>query len=168
MDWVRAAVAVTVGVILVTTLLSGPLVGAVDLTLESATEERPIPGTIDRATVEVIEPPDGPVVLDQGEFGNEVYQLLVPPLTVRVSDVRGRPTVAYKVRIFGLGYTRVTSYILDADSATERQVLEVTKTTFPPADVIESSYRAKLFVTVHETNRSRIVFETNTTVVVQD
>lgn len=167
MDWVRAAVAVTVGVILVTTVISGPLVGAVDLTPETSDSARPASGEPARATVHILEEPAGPVVLDQGEFGNDVYVLRVPPIRVRVTDVRGAPTVTYKVRIFGLGYTRVSSYVLEPGAA-ERRALEVTKTSFPPSQITETEYPARLFVTVHDSGGTRIVYQTNTTAVVED
>lgn len=168
MDGPKAIIAVTVGIIVATTVLSGPLVGAVDLTTEPNGEERLLEATTHGITVQVIEEPKGPVVLDRGEFGNDVYRLLVPPVTVRVTNVQGNPTVTYKVRIFGLGYTRVGSYILDADTSPDERTLEVTETTFPPERVTESQYNATLSVTVHDTAGSRVVFQTNTTVVVRE
>lgn len=168
MDWLRATVAATVGLIVAVTLVSGPLVGAVDLTPEAGDDAGPASNEPASATVQVLEEPAGPVVLDQGEFGNDVYKLVVPPITVRVTDVRGAPTVTYKVRIFGLGYTRVTSYVLEPGTSAERRILEVTKTTFPPSRITEAEYPARLFVTVHDSAGTRIVYQTNTTAVVQD
>jgi len=166
MDYDHGLVGVTVLFIAVTTLVSGPLVGAVDFT--TASDEPLFSEPTDQATVEVVSEPEGDVVLEQGDFGNDVFVLRMPPMTIRTPVVRGTPRVTYKIRIRGLRYNRVTSNFLSAEQQGEQFVLEIEEYTFQPDRITESEYTGELSVTVHDSDGSTVVYRTNRTVVVQE
>lgn len=163
MDGARLAVTVGVVVILGVTLASGPLVGAVDLTRESADES--VSGT-GNATVTVTSLPDR-VSLDRGEYGSEAYYLEVPDAFVRLERVEGEPMVVYKVRIPDLGFVRGTTYFVDSDNEGE-MALAVERTAIDPASVTRDSYQGQLEVIVRSGTAGRVLRTHNVTVEVSE
>lgn len=81
---------ILVGVVVVTLVVSGPVVG-LDFT-ESADELGE--GT---ATVGSIEAPDRQLRITDGRFGTEAKYLRVPDLVADVEEIEGRPQIVYEV-----------------------------------------------------------------------
>jgi hypothetical protein len=164
MEYHRGMLVLTVTIIVATTLVSGPLVGAVDFT--TTKEDTLLSDETDRATIRIAAEPQGNVTLDRGEFGNEVYSLNVPDVTIRAPLVRGTPRVTYQIRIRELRYSRVTSYFLGSDQQGETITLDVQSDTIERGEVTEPQYRGELIVTVHDSDGATAVYRTNRTVVV--
>lgn len=143
MDPVQSLPTLSVGVILIVAVLSGPW-GVFDLTTtNSACNEDVFPGT-GNATVEVTDMPNT-ATLSKSRFGAEVYRLELPPATVNVSDVRGRPTLSYRIRIPGLK-TELGSTTTLSSCTTGRMQLTRESATFEPDRIQNDSYDATLYV----------------------
>ena len=106
MAYARGVVASVVGVILLTALLSGPLVPGVDLTNEPP--EISEQGT---ATVTTVALPER-ATIERASFGAKNYHLTLPPATVEVSAIEGSATLSYRLEIPALNYTRTTTHFL--------------------------------------------------------
>lgn len=141
MDVSKVAVYGTVAVIVATTLVSGPLVDAVDFTQERDETFDPNTGG---ATVTVLSTPDR-ARLDRGSFGAGAYYLQVPDATVRIADVSGQPILAYKIRIPELGYTRSTAHFIDEDNE-GRMAVSIESDALPPDEIDRESYSGELLV----------------------
>lgn len=163
MDAARAAVYATVGVILGTVVVSGPLVGAVDLTTERSGTFAPGTGSADVTVVAVPER----ARLEKGEFGAGAYYLRVPDATVRIDAIEGQPMLVYKIRIPDLAVTRGTTHFLDATNAGEL-ALSLEATTFQPDEIDRASYRAELVVLVRGGDTERVLVERTITVTVTE
>lgn len=168
MDLAQTFISITVGVIVVTTLISGPLVAGVDLTSDEGDGVLFQSGIGDRANVEVVAEPAGPVFLRNITSAGGGYRLVVPPVAVRVFNVRGSPRISYHVRILGLDYIHLTTYFLNASSEGERRVLRVTEVTLDRSKVSEREYRGDLTVSVHATNGTNVIYRNNVTVKVEE
>lgn len=133
----------SVGVILVVTLLSGPF-GVVDLTTGGpACSEDVFPGT-GNASVEVVDAPET-ATLTKSRFGAEVYRLELPDASLNVSDVTGRPTVSYRLRLPALR-TAVGATKILSGCTTGGITVAMDRTTFEPDRIDADSYEGRLFV----------------------
>lgn len=149
MDPVESLPTLSVGVIVIVAVLSGPF-GVLDLTTADAPcDEDVFPGT-GNATVDVADAPDT-ATLTKSRFGAEVYRFEVPPTTVNVSDVRGRPTLSYRIRIPGLN-TEFGSTTILSSCTTGQRPLTMDAVTFEPDRMQNDSYDARLFIVYRGTN----------------
>lgn len=154
MDPVHSLPALSAGVIVIVAVLSGPF-GVFDLTTADAPcDEDVFPGT-GNATVDVEDTPNT-ATLTKSRFGAEVYRLEVPPTTVNVSDVRGRPTLSYRIRIFALNTELGSTTILSSCMTGERE-LTMNAVTFEPDRIQNDSYDARLFVVYRGTENGQPV-----------
>lgn len=117
-------------------VLSGPVVGLVDLT------KAPLDGVGDgSATVDAVEAPD------TGQFdralSSDSYVLKVPDARIHVAAIEGRPLVSYKISIPAIGYSRGTTHFLSPDD-TGWVDISLKSETFAPQRVDQSSYEAQL------------------------
>jgi len=168
MDYQSGLSRLTVLVIVLTTLVSGPIVGAIDFTSESEDGDPILSSeTKDKATVEVISNPDGEVALEKGDFGNDVFFLKVPRMSVKPIMVQGNPRITYKIRLPKLRYSRVTSNILGANQRGQVFVLKIQEDTIQKDRISESEYTGELSVTIHDSNGATVVYQTNRTVLVK-
>ncbi|WP_372480586.1 hypothetical protein ACAH01_06245 [Halomicrobium sp. HM KBTZ05] len=158
MDVDRAVVWGVVGLVAVTTLVSGPLVGAVDLTSDA---ETPAYGS-GSVTVESASLPER-ATLTAGRFGAGEYTLRVPDATVAITAVEGRPLLVYRLEIDERGYTRSTTHFLSTESVGS-YAASMSDDTFPPDTVNRTSYEGRLQVVVRANDTSRVVAERSTTV----
>lgn len=146
MELAGALPVATVALIAVVAVLSGPL-GPVDLTTASAcsgaTGETAFPGD-GTATVTLLSAPDR-ATITRSSFGAAVWRLDLPPATVNVSDVSGRPTVSYRLSIPELGRTVGTTAVLSR-CATGAQELALDRSTFEPDRIDDDRYDATLYV----------------------
>lgn len=163
MDPARTVAAVAVGVILAVTLASGPLVGAVDLTPAAEDPGTPGTGTVSLTVVSVPET----ATLDRGEFGSATYQLRMADATVDVARITGAPQVRYKLKIPAMGYTRVTTTVLDEED-TGRLAISFESTELPPEEVAQDRYAGEVILVTYDDDGLTTHVEKNVTVVVQD
>jgi hypothetical protein len=136
MDRSRLLVWGAVAVICSVPVLSGPVVGLVDLTRE------PLAGVGEgSATVDAVEAPD------TGRFdralSSDSYVLKVPDARIRVAAIEGRPLVSYKLSITAMQYSRATTHFLSADD-TGWVDISLARETFAPDRVEQSTYEAEL------------------------
>lgn len=148
MDSERGVVWGVVGLIVVTTLVSGPLVGAVDFTTEP---DHTGLGT-GTATIDAVTLPDR-ATLTAGRFGAGEYTLRVPDATLELSAVEGRPILVYKLSIDSLGYTRSTTHFV-SDRNVGRFPLSMTEDSFDP-EAFDGEYEGRLEVILRANNESR-------------
>lgn len=162
MEPARAFAVAVVATILVVTLASGPLVGAVDLT--TAEEDPVIPGS-GTLNLTVVSVPDT-ATLDRNAFGAATYQLTVGDATVDVHHVTGNPIVRYKLKIPAMGYTRVTTTFLDADDV-GRLTIAFESTALAPAQVDRDRYAGELQLATFDDGGTTTHVERNVTVEVR-
>lgn len=158
----RTLVYAAVGCILAVTLVSGPLVPAVDFT-RAAPEQ----GTIGEgnATVEVVSAPDR-ARLARGSYGSGSYYLRVPDATVRLTDVTGQPMLVYKLRLPSEGYTRATTHFVSAAQAGP-YALSLDRDSWMPEDVERDRYEGELLIHLRNGDGDRTVYRGNVTVEVE-
>ena len=94
-------------------VVSGPLVGAVDLT---RAERPPGAGSADVAVESV---PTDDIVLAAGRFGAGRYHLTAPAAVVTVRSVTGNPVLRYSVDVPGLWLTASSRYELGGTAGTQ-------------------------------------------------
>jgi hypothetical protein len=150
----------TVALIAVVAVLSGPL-GPVDLTTAptcgEAAAEQAFPGD-GNATVTPVSVPDR-ATITKSSFGAAVWRLDLPPATVNVSDVSGRPTVSYRISVPELGRTVGTTAVLSRCTTGERR-LALDRSTFEPERIDADRYDATLYVVYRGTANGTDVEET--------
>lgn len=151
MDAERATVWGVVALVVVTTLVSGPLVGAVDLTTEPDDGQF---GT-GSVTVDSVSLPDR-ATLTAGRFGAGEYTLRVPDATAELSAIEGRPILVYRLSIVERGYTRSTTHFLSERNGGTFS-LSLADDSFDPGTVEETDYDGQLQVVVRSGNESRVV-----------
>lgn len=152
----------TAVLILLVTVVSGPGV-AIDLTAENE------PGytggvAIGSGTTSVtIESVPTSVTLEQERFGASVYRLSVPPATVTVDRVRGKPLLTYKIRIPGLGHESGSATVLDPSRTGER-TLTISDRNFDPGEVRQDAYHAELIVLTRDDGGKTVLHRANVTI----
>lgn len=111
----------------------------------------------------VLDTPDT-VRLDRyTENGTVRYRLLVPPATVGVANVSGRPVLTYKLRIGGIGHTRGTAHVLsEAQEGEFRTTLDAS--TLAAERIENRSYSGDLTLVVRSDRGTRRIHEGNVTV----
>lgn len=163
MEETRLAVCGVTGFVLLVTLVSGPLVGAVDLTQEPQGCTAQI-GT-GSATVSVESLPDS-AAISKGQFGAETYYLEVPDGKVRVTNVTGQPILSYTISIPELGRTAGPTLFLCAHQSA-RQELSVQRITIDEGDLDADSYDATLTLRLRGDGDEVLVREKSITVEVR-
>ena len=156
MDTAQRAVVAAVSTIVAVTLLSGPLVGAVDLTTESGTG---ISDELGEGSAEVsVESLPTDLTISEGRYGSEQFFLRVPDATVRLSNVTGQPLLKYNIRIEDLGYSSGTTLFISAEQEGTNR-LSLTRSTFDAGEIRQDSYEATLSVSLRANGTERVVRE---------
>lgn len=120
-------------------IVSGPFVGAVDLT---RAETPPGTGTAE-VTVESV--PAADIVLERGEFDAGRYHLTALPAVVSVGSVEGNPVLRYSVDIPNLWFTVSSRYEL-AGSGGDRVELRPNPSGVSPQRVTQDRYNATVSI----------------------
>ena len=157
---VQPAVAVTVGVVLATTLVSGPLVGFVDLTADQSFSSAGLGEG--RATVTDVTFPDR-VVIEKGDYGSGSYYLRVGTASATVRDVVGRPILSYELSIPALGNTKSTIQVLSSSDDGEIE-LGFDEKPFGKDEITADSYAGTLSVAIRYGGEERTVARENVTI----
>lgn len=161
MDPARAATWGTVSLIVAVTLVSGPLVGAVDFTAD----ERPPLGS-GNATITDVSAPDT-VRIERGEYGSETYYLRVPAVTVDIASVEGRPILSYALSIPSMSYTRESVHFLDSGT-TGRTRVSIAPDEFEPGSLTPGTYGGELRLTLRADGNSTVVYRDEVTVEIEE
>lgn len=158
------AVAVTVAVIVVTTLLSGPAISAVDLTGTGSFEGTDLGDG--RVAVGNVSLPET-VAIERGEFGSGSYYLRVPSATVELREVVGRPILSYQISIDDLSFTRSGVHVLSASNEGTYE-LTLEERSFGVQEIQNDSYAAELSITARYADTERVVASRNVTIEVRE
>lgn len=158
MNTERGVVYGVIGLVLATTLVSGPLVGAVDFT--PAAEESSLDGG--NATVGDVSLP-ATAEIRHGRFGSGEYYVHVPDATLRLDNVTGTPLLAYRFSIPVLGYSRSTTHFVTA-ADTGRYDLTLSRDAIEPSRVENRSYGGTVSVFLRSNRTERRLAERNVTV----
>lgn len=163
MEETRLAAYGVTGFVLLVTLVSGPLVGAVDLTQEPRGCTAQIGSGSANVSVESL--PDS-ATISKGDFGAETYYLEVPDGSATVANVTGQPILSYTISIPELGRTAGPTLFLCADQS-GRQELSIQRLTIDEADLDADSYDATLTLFLRGDGAEVLVREQSITVEVR-
>jgi len=153
MERSRAAVYAVVAVIVLVTVASGPLVGAV--TVPEGGVSGPAPGT-GTATVSVVSVPDR-ATLEPGAYDTDVSYLEVPDAVVDVSGVTGKPVLTYSLSVPELR-SRSSVFFLEP-GAEGRTELSMDRLSFDPGAVDRERYTGQLRLVMRGSGGERTLYE---------
>ncbi len=150
MERTHYAPVVAGGLLVVTALLVVAAVGVPTGAPQADCDDAPA-GT-GSASVSVAALPDRATV-ERQQFDGGAWRLSVPDLGVRVDDVRGRPTVTYKLRanVSGRTLAVASTAILGRCHDTSRIGIEATLLEPDRVDETDSAYDGRLTVTYRGT-----------------
>lgn len=154
----RGLVLGVVGVIVVTTVVSGPLVPGISLT-EPAEATAYGEGN---ATISDVTFPER-ATFERASFGAQNYHLTVPPTTLQFSSLSGSPILSYRLEIESLNYTRTTTHFL-GPSTGDAYRLTMQSDTFAVDRITASSYEGRLSVVKRDSSGDAVVAEGTVTV----
>lgn len=150
----RISIGVTVGCILFVSILSGPLVSAVDLT-PSDHSIHPEEGYVNAS---VVSAPDQ-ARLVESQFGAGSYSLRVPDAILNVT-VRGQALIAYKIRIPALGFAHGTTDILTHRN-TGRLSVSIDRTSLAPSRIDADQYNGTLTIIARDSAGERTLYRSH-------
>lgn len=162
MNTERAVVWGVVGLVLATTLASGPLVGGVDFTTDA---EKPAFGEGNATIGEVSLPASAEIAY--GRYGSGEYYLRVPDATVDLDDVSGNPLLAYEILIREMSYSRTTTHFISS-SNTGSYTLSMERDSLAPEKVENESYDGRLRVFLRSNGTEQQLAARNITVEVTE
>jgi len=147
-----------ISIVLVTLIVTSPVVGILDVT-----ERNPTTVGDGTATASVERLDTDALTIDRGRFGTRVMYLRIPEATVAVTDVRGRPRIVYRIRVPELGVDTTSTELLKSASPTSVR-LGPRDRGLDPAAVSDENYHGIVTVRVQSFERDRTVYETNETI----
>jgi len=156
----RALLYAAVAVIVTVPVLSGPVVGLVDLT--PTRYEGLGQGS---ATIDGVETPE--TARFDRALSSDSYVLKVPDARIHVAAIEGRPLVSYKLSIPEMGYSRGTTHFLDADD-TGWVSLSLDGETFGSEEIEGSEYAGELSVVLRVDDTETVLHEGPVTVEVAE
>ncbi|MHB9285731.1 hypothetical protein ACKVMT_01665 [Halobacteriales archaeon Cl-PHB] len=154
MDAGRLAVLGVVTVVLVVTVATGPLVGAVDVPKQGLGANADIGSG--NATLSVAEAPSEGT-LATGQYDDLRY-LTIPDATVEIADVEGAPILTYTVDIEAIGYSRSSVYVITKRSE-GTLALELQRDDVERSRLENDSYEARLQILLRTDGTERVVYE---------
>ena len=162
MAYGRGVVLGVAGVVLLTALVSGPLVPGVTLTAET---DQTAYG-VGNATVTDVELPRT-ATIERASYGAENYHLTVPPATVRFANIAGQPTLSYRLTVEVLDYVRTTTTFLDESNVPSYR-LSMRSDTFSLDEISKTEYDARVSVVKRDSAGEAIVGARNITIRVEE
>jgi hypothetical protein len=157
MNSIRLLLSLVACSVLVTSLLLGPLVGAVDLRSEVSDQ---IPGD-GSADIDILSLPEEGQ-LKPKPYLTGGYVVSLPSGVVKVSKRSGYPLLVYKLRIPSVWYVAVTTYVLD-ESSTGRQTMTLDEPVLNRTSLSRDSYGGQLLVIGRSNGHDTIVSRRNVT-----
>lgn len=140
-------------------VVSGPLVGSVDLTRPAGGDYLVCEGGT--ATVEITEQP-GEFTLEAGRFGAGTYTFEGEDATAEVEDVEGCPRLVYRLQVPALGVdARQVTFLSGDDEGT--RVLSAPGASVEPDDVGRDAYDGTVTIELHGDD-TRVLYRANVTV----
>ncbi|WP_416840406.1 hypothetical protein [Haloferax sp. DFSO52] len=151
--------------ICVVTVVSGPLVQAVDLTPDVEREYVGLEayskgGSLTASNITIAE--EG-YQLKKGVAGSGIYTTSFPEARLHIDSIDGSVFLVYAVDIPALGYTIQTSHGVDGDSPQD-VVIEPPQSQTQAKDVTQDQYRAIASVSVRSGETKRELASQNVTV----
>jgi hypothetical protein len=163
MQFVHSLVAGMAALVVVVAVLSGPLVGAVDLT--EPEQESFSPGT---GSIEVtVEDTPETVILRPGAYDTGVYYYQVPDTTLAIDAVTGQPMLVYKIAVPELRITRVTTHFLSPDTEGPYQ-LGLAPGRVTADKITREQYQGELRVLTRTDGGEEVHHRSNISVVVRE
>ncbi|MFC7166939.1 hypothetical protein [Halospeciosus flavus] len=156
----RGAVIVTVSVIVLVTLASGPVISSINLTTNQSDTASFDDGNI---TVTDVTIPNDSYTFHQGNYGSAAYYLETPDTTLTLKSVTGSPRLVYKLRIPAKSYV-VAKTTFIRNNATGQFSLTGPSDTFKPSTINQSEYRGKVTILVRSGMESRVLATKNVTI----
>jgi hypothetical protein len=163
MDEARVAVVGACAIITTMTLLSGPLVGAVDLTYPRESDHGIGNGSAAIASIDL----PNRAALRTGSYGAEAYYISLQPAVVTIDSVEGRPILSYKLKIDELSYSRETVHFLSASNQGAMEI-SLDPDTFKRKTITRSRYNGTAKLTLRNQTGSTVLREQNLTVEVRE
>ena len=157
MDYNRFLPVFTIVIILLLSLLFGPLVGAVDLS-PSKPISVPGHGSVDVDVVSV--PVEGR--LDPAGYSENKYVLSLGAATVEISNLSGNPMVIYKLRVREVGYVASTTHFFGGEPEGQ-QTLTLEGAVLKRTSLPRETYRGELLVIKRVHERDTVLYRGNVT-----
>lgn len=156
---------ITIVVILVVVVISGPVLPQVDFTTYSITSA--VSDNDDSSLmISGIEVADiGPRIIP-GPFEGQAI-LDVPSVSIRVEHVTGSPLLIYEVAVANLGHNIATLVAFREQDAGRTHSVDIKNSTLRTREINASSYPAELRIRIRTGNESTTVFRKNVTVIVE-
>jgi hypothetical protein len=159
----RLAATLVVAVVLVTSLLSGPLVAGMDLSPAPEIGDSFGPGQ-GSMNVTVHSVPDEARLVED-DFGAGAYSLKMEPADVTLANIRGQPILVYKLRVYDLVFVSSrNTFVNESDEG--RMSVPFADDTVQRERVNESvdEYPAEIVIGVLANDEERVVHRTNVTI----
>jgi len=147
-----------VAVIVVTAIVSGPLVSGISVASESDVEL----GADGSLTIASVTFPET-ATIEAASYGAANAYLKVPAATVEFGSITGNPTLVYTLRIEALGLQRTTSHFLDSTYGPTFEATMATGTLDESA-LDQSQYEGTLSLSVRNGTGQRTAAQRNITV----
>lgn len=154
MDAARGSVYAAVALIAAVTIISGPLVGAVDLTYERGSGITDDIGS-GSADVVVHSLPES-ATISEGRYGSQTVYLRVPDARITLSNVTGQPLLKYDLDIPELGFsTGTTTFVTERSEG--RKTLSIPRKTFDASEIERDRYEATVSILVRADGNTTVV-----------
>lgn len=156
----------TVGCILVTVVVSGPLVPGITLTDHHEPRELASPNPGDGSvSLESVDVPDT-LTLTKSWYGAGVYHLSFPDGHLTISNVTGEPLLVYRFQIDELNYVRGRTFFLSPESPTQLNV-SLDRENFAPGRITKDAYDAEFVIIQRVNENDTVLYRENVTVTVR-
>ena len=149
---------ITVTLILIISIISGPIVSGIDFTKDPS-----IQNSQNRIKIADAQFPES-ATIRSGRFGTEPMVLDVDPLKVTVIELSGEPLINYKLRIPGLRYTRTAIHMVSDNNIGQPIRLGFEPDTIPSDRVSDDSYNGELQVVARDSRGLRMIARSNISV----
>ena len=159
MTYRRAVAPAVVGVFFLTAVAFGPLFSGVSLASESKSAITN-DGTLTIASVDF----PANATVGAASYGAANAYLEVPPATVTFESIRGKPTLIYKLRVDGLGYSVSTTHFLDADTHGPTYEATIDPFSVDESEFQRSQYVGELAIVVRGSDGRRVAARQNITI----
>jgi hypothetical protein len=162
----RLATTLTVAVVLITSLLSGPLVASVDFSPTPEIDDAFGPGQGSMNITVHSVPEEARLV--ETNFGAGAYELRMGPANVTLTNIVGQPILVYKLRVQGLVFVSSRNTFVTQNDTGQMTVPFADDTVQRErVDPAVEEYPAEIVVGVLANGEERVVQRTNVTVEVR-
>lgn len=151
----------SVSIIIIITIVSGPLVSGFDFS-------RNDPGSTSADRLRIAEPAfPNSATIEPGRFGTDQLIIRLKPLQVYIAAVSGRPSLNYKLRVPALRYVRTAIHPLNERDQGKTIQLGFDPDRIEPERVTQTSYQGEVQIVIRDRNGLRKVASQNITLTVR-